>query len=118
MDTQPDSELLTRKVWQVLIARATNRQTIQYRQLAVAIGVGHMLRPTLGVHLNRISLHCIEYSMLPLWVIVVRKQTGRPGKGGWPDDIADPEKAAKRIDAARERVFAEGHKWFAATPYG
>ncbi len=106
-DTQPDTELRRRKVWQVLVAKATNRQTITYGDLAAAIGSPARMAQAIGrADLDPISDYCREHGLPPLWVIVVNQETGRSGQ----DAATDLD-----TDAERERVF--NHPWFAATPY-
>ena len=102
MPTNAEMRIRTSKVWQVLIARATNRQTLTYGDLAKSIG-----HPRLGLGigpcLDRIADYCRRNGLPPLWVIVVNQETGRSSQ--------EPE----NVGAERERVYA--HPWFTATPY-
>ena len=92
------------KIRQVLIAQATNRQTITYGKLAELIG-NEVLYRALGDYLDRVADFCTAKNLPDLTVIVVRQSTGRPsGKAETPEDI----------DKVREDVY--GRNWFADTP--
>ena len=97
-----ETTIRTSKVWQVLIARATNRQTLTYGELAKAIG-NPGLALGIGHDLDLIADYCRENGLPSLWVIVVNQQTGTSSQ--------EPE----NVGAERERVYA--HPWFTVTPY-
>ena len=90
------------QLWQILISAAHNRQVLTYEVACKPTG----LQPLgLANFLNPI-LHYCERNQLPLLpILVVSKETGRPGPG-FP--------AVKDLDAERERVFA--HNWFGMKP--
>lgn len=93
---------LAAQLWQVLISAAHNRQVLTYELAGKPLGLG---TNTLSSHLGQIQSYC-ERNKLPLLpILVVSKETGRPGKG-FPA-VAD-------MDAERERVFA--HNWFGMKP--
>lgn len=90
------------QIWQILISAAHNRQVLTYEIVGNLTG----LQPLgLANFLNPI-LHYCERSKLPLLpVLVVSKETGKPGQG-FPNGID--------LDSERERVFA--HEWFKMAP--
>lgn len=93
---------LAAELWQVLISAAYNRQVLTYELAGKPIGLGPN---TLSDHLGQIQRYC-ERNKLPLLpILVVSKETGRPGRG-FP--------AVDDMDAERERVFA--HNWFKMKP--
>ena len=93
---------LAARLWQVLISAAHNRQVLTYELAGKPLGLGPN---TLSDHLGKIQHYC-ERNQLPLLpILVVSKETGRPGPG-FP--------AVKDLDIERERVFA--HHWFGMKP--
>ena len=93
------------QVWMILVAAARLRQTLTYGDLADALGVkgpGGVFAKILG----RIYNYCLQEGLPLLTVIVVNKQTGRPG---WEKGYADVD-----TDDERERVFRHG--WIAQEP--
>ena len=90
------------QLWQVLISAAHNRQVLTYEMVdnltrLQPLGLANLLNPI---------LHYCERNQLPfLPILVVSKETGRPGQG-FPEKIG--------LDAERERVFA--HNWFGMKP--
>ncbi len=90
--------------WQVLIAKASDRQTITYESLAVMIGMHPLGKLSLRHYLNRVANYCSNNNLPDITVIVVALKSGRPA---YVSDGQD-------VDAERERVFA--HKWFAEMP--
>ena len=103
----PGTEMRTRQVWQVLIAKAMNRQTITYKELASLIGRPRTAR-FMGHDLDLIADHCREHNMPRIAAIVARQDTGQPGSGFEAD--------SSEVHVAREKVFA--YPWFEALPYG
>ncbi len=90
------------QIWQILVGRAHNRQTITYLELARLMHYrgGGILDRQLG----HLYFYC-EHNDLPvLSVLVVAKETGLP-QGGVGD--RDP-------NVERERVF--GYDWFGMHP--
>ena len=95
------------KIWQVLIARATNRQTITYWELALLIGEEGIHQLNLGPYLNHIAAFSMQATARDLTAIVVRQDTGKPGEG-------NPTVAVSDVDKEREEVFKI--RWFSLTP--
>jgi hypothetical protein len=86
------------QVWQILVGRAMNRQTITYHGLSVimykkAEGAAGVIANILGL----VAFYCNDNKLPPLTSIVVGKRRGTPG-----DDI--PIDLAK-LDEAREKVY-------------
>ncbi len=90
------------QIWQILIAKASNRQTLTYGMLAQLLGFqgAGVLAPILG----HIMFYCQQNSLPPLTVIVVNQKTGLPGEG-----LTDAE-----LNADREAVF--NYDWFNLYP--
>ena len=91
------------KIWQVLSARASNRQTITYSELATLIGREITARG-IGPDLDRVQAFCSQRGLSDLTVTVVASDSGKPRK-------VTP---GVNVDKERQRVFKE--KWFAAEP--
>ena len=90
--------------WQVLIAKATDRQTITYESLAVMVGMQPLGKLAVRHYLNRVANYCLNNNLPDLTIVVVALKRGRPA---YVSDGVD-------VDAEREKVFA--HKWFAEMP--
>ncbi len=93
------------QAWQVLIARAANRQTITYDQLGEVM----YEKRAAGVHaqtLDLIASFCKQHGLPPLTAIVVQTGHGRPGTG-IPVDT-------NNLDALREQVYE--CNWFTVVP--
>lgn len=90
------------QIYQILIGAAHNRQVLTYPILSKRIGV-----PAQGLapHLGHIMRYCERARLPPLTVLVVRKKSGKPGKGLI---------TAKDFHRDRERVFA--HDWYRMRP--
>ena len=90
------------QIWQILIAKASNRQTLTYGMLAQLLGFkgAGVLAPILG----HIMFYCQQNNLPPLTVIVVNQKTGLPGKG-----LTDAD-----LNADRETVF--NYDWFDLYP--
>jgi alkylated DNA nucleotide flippase Atl1 len=90
------------QIWQILIAKASNRQTLTYGQLAKILGFqgAGTLAPILG----HIMYYCQQENLPPLTVIVVNQKTGLPGDGLTNADL----------NADREAVFQ--YDWFGVFP--
>lgn len=86
------------QIWQILIAKASNRQTVTYGIFADLLGfhgagvLAHML--------GHIMFYCQQNDLPPLTVIVVNQDTGLPGEGLSGADLS----------ADRERAF--NFRWF------
>ena len=90
------------QIWQILICKATNRQTITYGQLAKTLGFKGA--GTLGNLLGYLLTYCPTQNLPPLTALVVNRDTGIPGKGF----------TIENVNAERERVFR--FDWFAVVP--
>jgi hypothetical protein len=95
------------QIWQILISKAHNRETITYEALAELLeykGVG-----VLGRQLGRIWAFCKYHDLPPLTVLVVGKHTGKPGPG-----LEEYKDIEGTFDQAREDAF--GHNWYRLYP--
>ena len=90
------------KAWVVLVMIADRRGTIQYEQLAEAIGYRGVWGHT-GHILNLIQDYCEAQDLPALTSLVVGKRTGRPTRVSVED-----------VDAEREKVYA--HLWHRMLP--
>ena len=90
-------EEIAERTWPVLVAAAINRQLLTYDMVGPRVG---MPAVGLGMILAYIMNYCDHKHLPPLTVLVVNKDTGRPGVGLLTS--AD-------IDRDRERVFQ--HNW-------
>ena len=90
------------QIWQVLIASASNRQTITYGQIKSNLKWGV---PPFGYgrHLDSILAFCQSRQLPDITVIIVSLDTGRPGTY-----------TGDNLDRDREAVFATD--WFAQLP--
>lgn len=91
------------QIWQILISKAANRQTLTYGMLANLLGFqgAGTLAPILG----HIMYYCQQNQLPPLTVIVVNQTTGLPGIG---------LTTVNDLHAERENVF--NFEWFALYP--
>jgi len=85
------------QAWQILVGKATNRQTLTYEQLSFLM-FRRRAAGVLDVTLGHIAFYCIDNGLPPLTAIVVGKHGGRPGRE-IPIDLAS-------VDAERERVYS------------
>ena len=89
------------QIWQVLVSKAYNRQTVTYGELAEILG--YKSAHVLGHALGHINYYCKENDLPPLTVIVVHQETGLP---------------AYKVDAdmnrAREAVY--DYNWYDVVP--
>jgi len=90
------------QIYQVLIGAAHNRQVLNYEIVAKLVGVP---RWGLAPHLGHLMNYCQHNDLPPLTALVVKRPSGRPGKG--LTTVRDP-------DHDRERVFA--HDWYRMKP--
>lgn len=91
------------QIWQILVSKAHNRQTVTYKQLSGLIGYGGagVLAQTLG----HILYFCQQYKLPPLTALVVNERTGLPGHG-----IG----IKKNLHSLREKVF--NYDWYGLYP--
>lgn len=98
--TQPTRAL---QIWQILIGKAHNRQTMTYGELADLLGfkgagiLGGMLAP--------IMFYCEKHGLPPLSSLVVNQETGLPGEG-----LTSPS----NLHAEREAVYR--YDWYGLYP--
>ena len=104
MSAPIDFETRWLQIWQVLIARASNRQTIQYNHITSTLK-WNIVDSHFGPHFDRVSSFCKSRQLPNLTVLVVSKATGRPG-ASYRDDVD--------VDRDREKVFATN--WFTVIP--
>jgi hypothetical protein len=90
------------QIYQILIGAAHNRQVLTYEILGKMIGV-----PARGLapHLDCLMRYCQRAGLPPLTVLVVYKDSGKPGDGFT---------ACKDFDQGREMVFARD--WYRMRP--
>lgn len=91
------------QIWQILISKAANRQTLTYKMLSQLLGFkgAGTLAPILG----HIMYYCKHHQFPPLTVLVVNQTTGLPGDGLITTD---------NLHAEREQVF--NFDWFGLYP--
>jgi hypothetical protein len=92
------------QIWQILVGCAARRETVTYQRLANMLG--HDQPKVLAKQLGRIFYYCKQYDLPPLTIVVVNKNTGRPGDGL---PYTDTERGK-----LRERVFQ--FDWYAVYP--
>jgi putative restriction endonuclease len=95
------------QIWQILISKASNRQTVRFVELAEMVGIVGGVPLPIFAPLHLIGYYC-EHHNLPLLDDLVVNSGGVPGEGFFevhPD--ADP-------NAERERVF--NFDWFGIVP--
>jgi putative restriction endonuclease len=92
------------QIWQILIGKAYNRQTVTYGQLADMIGYAGA--GTLGQNLDYLLCYCQIYQLPPITNLVVNKDTGLPGEG--------PGFVLAQLHADRERVYQ--FNWYGLVP--
>jgi hypothetical protein len=104
---QTDSTVATRayQAYLILIGRAANQQTIQYRQLCEQMHYG--IGPILAAPLGRIMHWCDRERVPALTSIVVEKETGIPSTG--LSTVADND-----FPAEQQRVFS--FNWYSIFP--
>ena len=91
------------QIWSLLVCAARDRRTYTYGDLADALGMGGA--GVMGDFLGPIMYYCRDQQLPPLTVLVVKKDTGLPGKG---------LTTLEDVNLDRERVFA--HDWFQMEP--
>ena len=90
------------QIWQILIGKAHNRQTITYGQLAKLLGFQGA--GTLAHMLGHIYFWCQQNDLPPLTVLVVNQDSGLPGEG------------VKGIDLNRSREEVFEFNWYGIWP--
>lgn len=102
---EPTHETRAVQIWQILVGSAGRRETKTYEGLVELMG--HRQPKVLAKQLGRILYYCEQHGLPPLTVLVVNKNTGRPGEGGLP--YTDDEQGK-----LRERVFK--FDWYGVYP--
>ena len=90
------------QIWSLLVCAARDRRIYTYGDIAKILGFKRA--GMMGQRLDPVYLYCCDNELPQLTVLVVGKDTGRPGHDLGLDDA----------DKARERVFA--FDWFAIEP--
>ena len=94
------------QIWQILISKATNRQTLTYTELAKTMHLGGPFGPlSLKNYLDPVMSYCQVNNLPPLTIIVVNKATGEPGSG---------LSGLNNLNKDREAVF--NYDWFGIIP--
>ena len=87
-------QLRTLNIWPVVTERAAHGLTVSYKKLAKLIGEPDRYR-NLRPYLDRIQEFCLKQDLPNLSAIVVRKDTGEPGRPlEYPHGNWEREKAA------------------------
>jgi len=103
-DDNPSNASGAVQIWQILISKAHNRQTITYGILADLLGFKRA--DVLANKLGHIMNFCRQNNLPHLTVLVVNKETGKPGDG-FPKIVDD-------FDVEREKVFK--YDWYGLCP--
>jgi putative restriction endonuclease len=101
-DDYPTQENRALQIWQILVGKAANRQTLTYGQLADNLGFKGA--GTLAHMLGHIMYFCQQNQLPPLTVLVVNQDTGLPGEG----------LTGAELNADREKVFR--FRWYDLMP--
>lgn len=97
-------EEITLLMWQVLISRASNRQTVTYQVLTQAVG-GDIPPVAAGRYLHLLLVYCREKGLPSISTLVVNGYSGQPSQ---------KSRYINRLYREREKVY--GHNWFAIMP--
>ena len=102
-----DSTVYSRamQIWMVLIGMAHNRQTMTYGALARTLGYTSPGAQFMTRLLDPVMRYCQDNNLPPLTVLVVNRETGKPGTG---------LSTLNDIDKDRELVF--NHDWYYIYP--
>jgi hypothetical protein len=101
-DDVPSQSTRASQVWQILVSKASYRETLTYGQPASLLGFEGA--GVLAHILGHIMHYCFQNHLPPLTVLVVNQKTGLAGEG--------PIQADYNTD--RERVF--GFNWYGIVP--
>lgn len=78
MKTKIDQKARAFKIWDILKYQAKNRKPITYGELAKKIDIHHRaVRFPLGL----IQKYCIDHNLPPLNILVINKNSSKPGSG-------------------------------------
>jgi len=100
-NSTPENRAL--QAWLILAGCAARRETLTYTQLCERMGYGSV--KAVGKILGRVMYFCQAANLPPLTILVVNKNTGRPGVG-----LA----LYNDRDVLRERVYK--HNWYGLVP--
>ena len=103
-DDDPVNASRAVQIWQILISKAHNRQTITYGILADLLGFERA--DVLAYKLGHIMHFCKQNNLPHLTILVVNKKTGKPGDG-FTEIVED-------LNVERENVFK--HNWYGLYP--
>jgi len=106
-DNDPSLNSRALQIWQILISKAHNRQTITYEVLADMLG--YKRAGILGDRLRPVWAFCKYHDLPPLTVLVVGKDSGKPGEG-----LEEYKDIDGSFDQTREEVFK--YNWFGLYP--
>jgi len=81
LNLNPSRESRAIQIWQTLVGKAHNRQTITYDQLRKLLGYPSDGARVMGQFLDPIKCFCIQNGLPPLTILVVNDTTGSPGVG-------------------------------------
>jgi hypothetical protein len=101
-DDGPDRPARGLQIWQILIGKAHNRQTITYGQLAELLGFEGA--QVLAQPLGHVYYYCQQRKLPLLTAIVVKQDSGLPGH-----DLSGVD-----LNRSREDVFA--FDWYGIWP--
>ena len=91
-------------VWSLLVCAARDRRTYTYGGLADALGMRGGAK-AMRHYLAPVMYYCQQQGLPALTVLVVNKDTGRPGEG---------LTTLESVNLEREKVFA--YRWFQREP--
>ncbi len=103
-DENPTLYYRALQIWQILVSKASNRQSMTYVNLSDMVG-GSVIPRDMGRHLNPIMRYCQINGLPPLTILVVNRRTGEPGQG---------LSSINALNMDREKVFNYG--WFGIVP--
>jgi hypothetical protein len=78
-DDEPTLAARALQIWQILIGKSHNRQSVTYKILSKLLGYGGS--GVLSRQLGHIMFFCAQNDLPPLTSIVVNEKTGLPGEG-------------------------------------
>jgi len=103
-DNNPSNASRAVQIWQILISKAHNRQTITYGILADLLGFERA--GVFAYKLGHIMHFCTQNNLPHLTILVVNEKTGKPGDG-FTEIVED-------LNVEREKVFK--HNWYGLYP--
>ena len=101
-DDYPHNRHRALQIWQILVGKAHDRQTLTYELLSVMLGYGGA--GTMDKMLGHVAAYCALHGLPLLNTLVVGKYSGVPTEGTFGRDPNEE----------REQVF--NHPWFVVYP--